>query len=238
MWFERWNALTDAPETHEALAALYAPDGLHLTGPDADQRGTATFRGPDGVRALAGRIAATTEKRTWRIDTDTAREATAQLLHVTTGPWGGPAVAVQFVAVHTDRATQKRYATPGAAFFQIDGGKFRRVRIYLGEGERAEVEAEPRAADRKALGALRAASGAGRRAPGCGGEVGDDLEQPRDVDRLGEVVLIAGGQRPTPILVARERGQRDRRQHVGAGSRARERAGSGRSRPRAACRCR
>ena len=57
-WFERWNALTDAPETHAALAALYAPDGLHLTGPDADQRGTATFRGPDGVRALAARIAA------------------------------------------------------------------------------------------------------------------------------------------------------------------------------------
>ena len=143
LWFERWNALTDAPETHDALATLYAPDGLHLTGPDADQRGTATFRGPDGVRALAARIATISEKRTWRIETDTAREATAQLLHVTTGPWGGPAVAVQLVAVQTDRATQKRYATPGAAFFQIDGGKFRRVRIYLGEGERAEVEAEP-----------------------------------------------------------------------------------------------
>ena len=88
LWFERWNALTEATETHEALAALYAPDGLHLTGPDADQRGTATFRGPDGVRALAARIVASEEKRVWRIDTDTAREATAQLLHVTTGPWG------------------------------------------------------------------------------------------------------------------------------------------------------
>jgi hypothetical protein len=143
LWFERWNAVTDAPDTHDALATLYADDGLHLTGPTPDQRGTATFRGPDGVRALAARIGATEERRTWRIDTETARESTAQLIHVATGPWGGAAVAVQLVAVHTDRATQKRFATPGAAFFQIAGGKFRRVRIYLGEGEGAEVEAEP-----------------------------------------------------------------------------------------------
>jgi len=143
LWFDRWNALTDAAATHDALAALYAPDGLHITGPSPDQRGTATFRGPDGVRALAARIAAGEDKRTWRIDTETARETTMQLLHVTTGPWGGAAIAVQLVAVHTDRATQTRYATPGAAFFQIEGGRFRRVRIYLGEGERAEVEGEP-----------------------------------------------------------------------------------------------
>jgi hypothetical protein len=142
LWFERWNALTDAPETHDALAALYAPDGLHLAGPSPDQRGTATFRGPEGVRTLAARTAVAEEKRTWRIETDTAREATAQLIHLTTGPWGGAAVAVQLVAVHTDRATQKRYATPGAAFFQVADGTFRRVRIYLGD-ERAEVEAEP-----------------------------------------------------------------------------------------------
>jgi len=143
LWFERWNALSDAAETHDALAALYAADGLHITGPSPDQRSTATFRGPDGVRALAARLAAREDKRTWRIDTETARETTAQLLHATTGPWGGAAIAVQLVAVHTDRVTGTRYATPGAAFFQIEGGRFRRVRIYLGDGERAEVEAEP-----------------------------------------------------------------------------------------------
>jgi hypothetical protein len=143
LWFERWNALSEAPETHDALAALYAPDALHLAGPSADQRGTATFRGPAGVRALAARIGAAETRRTWRIDTETARESTAQLNHVATGPWGGAAVAVQLVAVHTDRATGTRYAVPGAAFFQIDGATFRRVRIYLGDGERAEVEAEP-----------------------------------------------------------------------------------------------
>src|SRR5688572_762154 len=87
LWFERWNGLSAAPETHEALTALYTPDGLHLTGPSPDQRGTATFRGPEGVRVLAARIAAAEDKRTWRIDTETARENTAQLLHVTAGPW-------------------------------------------------------------------------------------------------------------------------------------------------------
>lgn len=142
-WFERWNALSESPDTQEALAALYAADGLHLTGPSPDQRGTATFRGPDGVKALAARIAATETARTWRIETETARESTARLIHVTAGPWGGAAVAVQLVAVATDRATGTRHATPGAAFFQIDDGRFRRVRIYLGEGERAEVEPEP-----------------------------------------------------------------------------------------------
>ena len=143
LWFERWNALTEAPDTHDALAALYAPDALHLAGPSPDQRGTATFRGPDGVRALAARVGAGEVRRTWRIDTETARESTAQLIHVVTGPWGGASVAVQIVAVSTDRATGKRYAVPGAAFFQVEGPTFRRVRIYLGEGERAEVEAEP-----------------------------------------------------------------------------------------------
>jgi hypothetical protein len=143
LWFERWNALSEASATHDALAALYAPDALHLAGPSSDQRGTTTFRGPDGVRALAARIGASELRRTWRIDTDTARESTAQLIHVATGPWGGVSVAVQLVAVSTDRATGKRYAVPGAAFFQVEGTTFRRVRIYLGDGERAEVEPEP-----------------------------------------------------------------------------------------------
>jgi hypothetical protein len=142
-WFERWNALTEAPATHDALAALYAADALHLAGPSPDQRGTATFRGPDGVRALAARVGASEVRRAWRIDSETARESTAQLIHVATGPWGGASVAVQLVAAYTDRATGKRYVVPGAAFFQVEGTTFRRVRVYLGDGERAEVEPEP-----------------------------------------------------------------------------------------------
>src|SRR3989442_4611237 len=37
------------------------------------------------------------------------------------------------------------------------------------------------------------------------------LQQPVDVDRLGEVLLEPGGERAPPILFARERGQRDGR---------------------------
>jgi hypothetical protein len=52
-------------------------------------------------------------------------------------------VAVQIIATYTDAATRTRYAAPGAVFFQLENGKIRRARLYLGEGERAEVEAEP-----------------------------------------------------------------------------------------------
>ena len=57
-WLERLNALSDAPATLEAFVALYAPDALHIAGPTSDQRGTATYRGHDGIRVLASRIAA------------------------------------------------------------------------------------------------------------------------------------------------------------------------------------
>ena len=137
------NALGADPKTVEAFVELYDPDALHIAGPTADQRGTATYRGHDGIRVMAQRIAATEDRRTYRIETETARETTEQLFHQTTGPWGGPALAVQIVAAYTDRATEKRYAIPGAAFFQLSAGKIRRARVYLGEGERAEVEPEP-----------------------------------------------------------------------------------------------
>ncbi len=143
LWIDRWNALGDAPETLDAFVALYAPDALHIAGPTADQRGTATYRGHRAIRAMAARVAAETDRRTYRIESETAHEATALLFHQTTGPWGGPAVAVQIVAVSTDRTTHKRYVTPGAVFFQLEGGTIRRARVYLGEGERAEVEPEP-----------------------------------------------------------------------------------------------
>lgn len=142
-WVERWNALSAAPESLDAFVALYAADALHIAGPTADQRGTATYRGHAGIRTMAARVAAEQDRRTYRIESETARETTALLFHQTRGPWGDAAVAVQIIAVYTDRATQKRYATPGAVFFQLADGKVRRARVYLGEGERAEVEAEP-----------------------------------------------------------------------------------------------
>ncbi|MEP7118476.1 MAG: nuclear transport factor 2 family protein [Acidobacteriota bacterium] len=143
LWIERWNALDGTPASLDAFIALYTPDALHIAGPTVDQRGTATYRGHAGIRTMAAHVAAAQERRTYRLETETARETTAQLFHQTTGPWGGPAVAVQIVAVYTDHATQKRYATPGAIFLQLAGGRIHRARVYLGDGERAEVEPDP-----------------------------------------------------------------------------------------------
>ena len=143
LWLDRWNALGMAPESLDAFVALYEPDALHTTGPTSDQRGTAVYRGHAGIRAMAARVATDQERRTYRLETETARETTATLFNQTRGPWGGLSVAVQIVAVYTDRTSHKRHVIPGAAFFQLSGGKIRRARVYLGEGERADVEVEP-----------------------------------------------------------------------------------------------
>ncbi len=106
-WIERWNGLSAAPETLDAFVALYAADALHIAGPTPDQRGTATYRGHVGIRAMAARVAADQDHRTYRIESETARETTALLFHQTKGPWGGAAVAVQIIAVYTDHATSE-----------------------------------------------------------------------------------------------------------------------------------
>ena len=144
-WVQRWNALGgDNPKAIDELLALYAPDALHITGPLPNQRGTATYRGHDGIRVLASRIAASQHTMTYRIETETANEETAELLHVAAGPWKGPSVAIQIVAAYTDREGGKRWVVPGAAFFQLVDGKVRRARIYYGAAEKAEVEPQPK----------------------------------------------------------------------------------------------
>lgn len=142
-WVSRWNALGGGSASAiDDLLALYAPDALHITGPSPEQRGTATYRGHDGIRVLASRIAATQERLTYRIETETANEQTAELLHVAPGPWKGASIAIQLVAVYSDRHGGRRWVVPAAGFFQLAGGKIRRVRIYYADGEKAEVEPE------------------------------------------------------------------------------------------------
>jgi hypothetical protein len=160
-WVQRWNALgSDDPKAIDELLALYAPDALHITGPLPHQRGTATYRGHDGIRVLASHIAATQQAMTYRIERETANEETAELLHVAAGPWKGSAIAIQIVAAYTDRdpsttlgaspsaalgaSSGTRWVVPGAAFFQLADGKIRRARIYYADAEKAEVEPQPR----------------------------------------------------------------------------------------------
>ena len=144
-WVERWNALgSDNLKAIDELLALYLPDALHITGPLPHQRGTATYRGHDGIRVLAQRIAASQQGMTYRIETETANEETAELLHVAAGPWKGPAIAIQIIAAYTDKEGGKRWVVPGAAFFQLADGKIRRARIYYADAEKAEVEPQPK----------------------------------------------------------------------------------------------
>ena len=143
-WVSRWNALGGSGASAiDDLLALYAPDALHITGPSPDQRGTATYRGHEGIRVLASRVAATQERLTYRIETETANERTAELLHVAEGPWNGASIAIQLVAVYSDREGGRRWVVPAAGFFQLADGKIRRARIYYADGEKAEVEPEP-----------------------------------------------------------------------------------------------
>jgi hypothetical protein len=141
-WFDRWNALDGTDASLDAWVTLYHPDALHTTGPASHQKGTVTFSGHDGLRALARMTLEATERPAYRIEIETAREQSALLFHSAPGPWGGPSVAVQFAAVYTLKETGVRSMTPGAAFFQILDGRIRRARIYLAADERAEIEPE------------------------------------------------------------------------------------------------
>lgn len=142
-WIERLNALSEAPESLDRFVALYDSDALHIAGPTPDQRGTATYRGHRGIRVWAQGLAAREQTRTYRLETETARETTASLVHETAGPWGGPAVAVQIVATYVEADTGRRFAAPGALFLQLNGATIRRARLFIGDGERAEVEPQP-----------------------------------------------------------------------------------------------
>ncbi len=143
-WFDAVSALDGSEASIERLVSLYLPDALHVEGPAGEhQRGTVTFEGAANIRTMAGRVCETYERIVYRIESVTANETSATLFHRADGPWGGEAVAVQYWAAYTRRADGVRLTHPGAAFFQIQSGKIRRLRLYASDGERAEVEPLP-----------------------------------------------------------------------------------------------
>lgn len=139
-WFEQVNALDDTDESVEALVELYAADALHITGPESHQLGTVTFAGHENIRTMARELAARYHDFRFRIEVITAREESATLFHRAEGPWGGASVAVEYVAAYTRRDDEQRFMFPGAAFFQLEEGKIRRLRLYHATGEVAPVE--------------------------------------------------------------------------------------------------
>lgn len=139
-YFERLNGLDETEASIEAFIALYEESGQHIAGPRADQLGTVTFDGHRNLRKMARDIAERFSEIAFRVETVTASERTTRLFHVAEGPWGGYAVAVEYVAAVTRKSDGVRLFHPGAAFFQIREGKMRRVRLYMASGEQAEVE--------------------------------------------------------------------------------------------------
>ena len=139
-WFSRWNELDGTPEKTARLVELYSPVAMQFMGPGPDQLGTLSFTGEAKLKAMAEQFGKLHSGITFRINQMTMNEKTATLFPVTEAPWGGVEAAVEFTGAYNDRATNKRYTFPGAAFFLIEDGKIHRLRLYRDTEETAEVK--------------------------------------------------------------------------------------------------
>lgn len=139
LWFDRWNALDGSEEATNELLELYRPDAFHQTGPTEKQMGQVRFEGHAGIRKMIDDFAKANTEITFRIQTVSANEKSAGLVHLAEGPWGGASAAVQYVGAYTTRKDKRRWMYPGAAFFQIQDGKIRGARFYMARDELMEV---------------------------------------------------------------------------------------------------
>jgi ketosteroid isomerase-like protein len=138
-WFRRWNALDGSEAALQSFLELYQPNAVHEVGPSGKQIGPVYFESRESIRKMAEDYAKANTESAYHVETVTANEVSSKLYYVTQGPWGGPAVSVQFVGAYTVRETKKRYFYPGAAFFHIQNGKIRYARFYSTRDELAEV---------------------------------------------------------------------------------------------------
>jgi hypothetical protein len=147
-WLKRLNALADwVPEKSKSpdaivdrFADLYDASALQLTGPNENQMGTVIYSGLKGVRKWAGDFARTYSHAEFRIQEHTQEVKTAALFHTATAPWGGLDVAVELGSFYTIRQSNKKYSTPGAAFFDFTPeGKIKFVRLFMQKDETVEI---------------------------------------------------------------------------------------------------
>lgn len=147
-WLKRLNALADwVPEKAaspddiaDQFVKLYDPSALQLTGPNENQMGTVIYSGLKGVRKWAGDFARTYSHAEFRIQEHTREVKTVALFHTATAPWGGLDVAVELGSLYTIRQNNKKYSTPGAAFFDFTPeGKIKFLRLFLQKDETVEI---------------------------------------------------------------------------------------------------
>lgn len=147
-WLKRLNALADwvpektanAAEFVDQFADLYDPSALQLTGPNENQMGTVIYSGLEGVRKWAGDFARAYSHAEFRIQEHTQDVKTAALFHTASAPWGGLEVAVELGSLYTVRQSNRKYSTPGAAFFDFTPeGKIKFLRLFLSKDETVEI---------------------------------------------------------------------------------------------------
>lgn len=149
-WVRRLDALDDwwitmdgkeEPEpVVNRMADLFAPDALLFVGPSEDQLGTVMYSGHKGIRKWADDFARKYVQLAYRLQDQTAKEETADLILTTVPPWGGLAASAEFTAVYTLRESRRKFMAPGSAFFVFDEeGKIKKLRVYINKEEVQEV---------------------------------------------------------------------------------------------------
>jgi hypothetical protein len=138
-WMQRWTELDGSDASAAKFAELYLAEGVHETGPNARQRGLVYYEGQSDITKMAKAFGEANGEITFRIAATTANEKSADLIHVTDGPWGGQSISIEYITAYTQKKDKKRYMAPGAAFIQIQNGKIRRTRLYAPREEISEI---------------------------------------------------------------------------------------------------
>jgi hypothetical protein len=138
-WFRRWNALDGSESSIKRFLDLYQPDAMHQISPSEKQIGPVYLEGIDAIRKLAEDFTKVNTQPAFRIESTASSGPTSELFFTTVGPWGGPAIGVQYVALYTDRATKRRYSHPGFAVFHLHAGKISYARFYTTRDEKREM---------------------------------------------------------------------------------------------------
>jgi ketosteroid isomerase-like protein len=138
-WFERWNALDGSEAATSRLLELYLPGAYQQIGPNEKQLGEVRFEGQAALRKMIDDFARTHTEISFRIQAVVANETTVEMIHIAQAPWGGVSAAVEYAAAYTTRKDKRRWMYPGAAFFQIQDGKIRGLRLYMARDELMEV---------------------------------------------------------------------------------------------------